>query len=324
MGSRCDAVTHPMKKGLSVLIPIYNSEKIIPALLGRLQNSLDELAVDYEVILVVDGSPDKSWEKIIEVKEEYAWLRGIHLMRNYGQHNALLQGIRAATFDKIITMDDDLQHPPEEMHKLLAELEKGYDVVYGFPTQESHMPWRNFSSRLTKQLLKVALGVAGIEKSSAFRAFRTILRKGFVDYSSSFVSVDVLLSWGTTRFSYISVEHAPRAEGRSNYTFRKLITHTFNLMTGFSTLPLQLASWLGFGLTLFGLGVFIYVIVRYFLYGSPVPGFPFLSSIISIFSGAQLFAIGIFGEYLSRMYFRLMGKPQSLIREKVGFSTQEE
>jgi len=288
-----------------------------------LENSLRALGQNFEVILVVDGSPDGSWQQVLSLQEKYAWVRGIHLMRNYGQHNALLRGIRAANFDTIITMDDDLQHPPEEIHKLLAELEKDYDVVYGFPAKDTHDAWRNFSSRFTKRMLNIALGVAGIEKSGAFRAFRTKLREGFVDYNSSFVSVDVLLTWGTTRFGYIPVDHAPRAEGHSNYTFRKLITHTFNLMTGFSTLPLQLASWLGFGLTLFGFSIFLYVIIRYFFQGSPVPGFPFLASIISIFSGAQLFAIGIFGEYLSRMYFRLMGKPQSLVREEIGFSTEK-
>ena len=314
----------PIKQGLSVIIPVYNSEKILPFLAERLAKSLDKLEKNYEVIFVVDGSPDNSWQQVLTLQKQYEWLRGIHLSRNYGQHNALLRGIRTANFDKIVTMDDDLQHPPEEIHKLLSELEKGYDVIYGFPTKEKHIAWRNFSSRLTKRMLNLALGSVGIEKSGAFRAFRTKLREGFADYSSSFVSVDVLLTWGTTRFGYIPVEHAPRAEGSSNYTFRKLITHTFNLMTGFSTLPLQLASWLGFGLTLFGLGIFLYVIIRYFLQGSPVPGFPFLASIISIFSGAQLFAIGIFGEYLSRMYFRLMGKPQSLMRGEVGFSPEKE
>ena len=313
----------PLKKGLSVVIPVYNSEKILSPLVERLAISLDKLEREYEVILVVDGSPDGSWQEILRLRGKYSWLRGIYLMRNYGQHNALLRGIRAANFDVIITIDDDLQHPPEEIYKLLAEQEKGYDLVYGFPAKETHLPWRNFSSRITKRMLKIALNTVGIEKSGAFRAFRTELRKGFADYSSSFVSIDVLLTWGTTHVGYIPVEHAPRAEGHSNYTFRKLVTHTFNLMTGFSTLPLQLASWLGFGLTLFGLGIFLYVIIRYFFQGSPVPGFPFLASIIAIFSGAQLFAIGIFGEYLSRMYFRLMGKPQSLVREEIGFSSEK-
>ncbi len=309
-----------IKRGLSVIIPVYNSEKILPFLIERLEKALNTLGAEYEVIFVVDGSPDGSWKQVVRLQKKHAWLRGIQLMRNYGQHNALLRGIRVANFDTVVTMDDDLQHPPEEIHKLLSKLGEGYDVVYGVPEKDAHVPWRNFSSWFTKRMLKIALGAAGIEKSGAFRAFRTSLRKGFTDYSSSFVSVDVLLTWGTTSFGYIPVNHAQRTEGASNYTFRKLVTHTFNLLTGFSTLPLQLASWLGFGLTLFGIGVFLYVVIRYLFQGSPVPGFPFLASIISIFSGAQLFAIGIFGEYLSRMYFRLMGKPQSLVREKVGFN----
>lgn len=313
----------PLKEGVSVVIPVYRSEKILPLLVKELAAVLPTLGMDFEVILVNDGSPDGSWEKIVGLRAEYKWLRGVNMTRNYGQHNALLQGIRLASFEIILTMDDDLQHPPQEIHKLIEELVQGnHDVVYGYPEDDQHDSWRNISSHLVKWLLKVGLDIAGIEKSGAFRVFRTLLRDGFSEYSSSYVSVDVLLTWVTTRFAYIPVEHAPRAEGKSTYTMRKLFVHAANLITGFSTLPLRLASLLGFGFTLFGFGVFMYVIIRYLLQGSPVQGFPFLASIISIFSGVQLFAIGIFGEYLSRMYFRTMGKPQSLMRERIGFDPE--
>ena len=308
-----------MQPDLSVVIPVYKSENILPSLLERLATVLPQISAQYEVILVNDGSPDRSWEKIVALSADYPWLRGIRLMRNYGQHNALLRGIRAARYGIIVTMDDDLQHPPEEIPKLLAELDKGYDVVYGYPESESHALWRSLSSQLTKWLLRVGLGIPGIERSGAFRAFRAHLREAFADYRSSFVSIDVLLSWGTTHFSFVPVRHDPREIGASNYNFAKLIVHMFNMVTGFSTLPLQLASVLGFSLTFFGFGVLVYVIGRYLIQGSPVQGFPFLASIVSIFSGAQLFALGIFGEYLARMYFRLVGKPQSVVLEEIGF-----
>jgi len=132
------------------------------------------------------------------------------------------------------------------------------------------------------------------------------------------VSIDVLLTWATTRFAAVTVEHHPRRVGQSAYTLRKLITHALNMMTGFSTLPLQLASLIGFGFTVFGLLVLAYVIGRFAINGGSVPGFPFLASIVAIFSGAQLFALGIIGEYLARAHFRLMDKPAYTVRLTVG------
>jgi len=151
---------------------------------------------------------------------------------------------------------------------------------------------------------------------SAWRIFRTQLREAFADYNSPFVSIDVLLTWGTTNFGSVRVRHNPRTIGISNYTFRKLVRHAVNMMTGFSVLPLQLASIIGFVFTLFGVGVLFFVLGRYFITGTNVAGFPFLASIIAIFSGAQLFALGIIGEYLARMHFRTMDKPTYTIRKQ--------
>ena len=130
------------------------------------------------------------------------------------------------------------------------------------------------------------------------------------------MSIDVLLTWGTNRFASVRVDHRPRYSGKSNYTFRKLAIHAINMMTGFSTLPLQIASVTGFVFTLFGLIVLAYVLIRYVMEGGSVPGFPFLASVIAIFSGAQLFALGIIGEYLARMHFRMMEKPTYVLRRE--------
>jgi undecaprenyl-phosphate 4-deoxy-4-formamido-L-arabinose transferase len=306
---------------ISVVIPVYRSEEILPVLMARLNAVLPQLSPEYEVILVNDGSPDRSWEVICEQAKTYAWLRGINLMCNYGQHNALLAGIHAAQYEVIVTMDDDLQHPPEEIPKLLEELQKGCDVVYGVPAAEMHGFLRDVFSRFMKWLMGAALGIPHIPRIGAFRAFRSLLREAFRDYRSQFVSIDVLLSWGTNRFSFVTVRHEPRYAGQSNYNFRKLVRHTFNMITGFSILPLRLASLMGFAFTIFGFFVLLYVLVRFFVEGSPVQGFPFLASIVAIFSGVQLFALGIFGEYLARMYFRLMGRPPSVTRETVGWPT---
>jgi undecaprenyl-phosphate 4-deoxy-4-formamido-L-arabinose transferase len=159
------------------------------------------------------------------------------------------------------------------------------------------------------------MGVKIARRVSAFRVFRRHLVRAFADYHSDFVSIDVLLTWATTAFAAVPVRHEPRASGTSNYTFGKLILHALNMITGFSVLPLQLASLMGFFFTLFGFGILVFVVGRYLVVGSPVAGFPFLASIIAIFSGAQLFAIGVIGEYLARMHFRSMDRPPYVVRE---------
>lgn len=287
---------------------------MLPDLLNRLGPVLCNYAREFEVIMVNDCSRDDSWDVIVEQSRKFSWLRGVNLMRNYGQHNAVLCGIRVARYELVVTMDDDLQNPPEEIPKLLSGISEGRDVVYGTPARQQHGLFRGMASQITKMVLQGAMGAETARRISAFRMFRTFLRDAFSGYRSPFVNIDVLLTWGTSSFSSIPVRHEPRREGVSNYTVRKLVLHALNMMTGFSTLPLQIASIIGFSLTLFGIGVLLYVVGKYFILGYSIPGFPFLASIISIFSGAQLFALGMIGEYLARMHFRSMEKPSYVIR----------
>lgn len=301
--------------GLSFVVPVYNSSQILPKLVARFATVLPQLGRDHELILVNDGSRDDSWAVIRQLAAKHPWVRGIHMMRNYGQHNALLAGIRAARFNTVVTMDDDLQHPPEELPKLLAAFTPGIDVVYGTPEQLQHGLLRDLSSAVTKIVLQKAMGSQTARLVSAWRIFRTDLRAGFTSYNSPFVNIDVLLTWSSNRFSSVVVRHEAREIGNSNYGVAKLIRHTLNMMTGFSVLPLQLASVIGFAFTLFGMLVLAYVTGRYVLFGSTVAGFPFLASIIAIFSGAQLFALGIIGEYLARIHFRTMNQPAYTVAE---------
>lgn len=303
--------------GLSVVVPVYRSAEILPDLVERLGQVLPTLTSHYELILVNDSSPDNSWEVIEKLASEHTWVRGINLMRNYGQHNALLCGIRRTQYPIILTMDDDLQHPPEEIHKLLGALARGADVVYGTPEQEQHGLLRDLASMTTKLALQNVMGAEIAQQVSAFRAFRQEITAAFRHYEGAYVSIDVLLTWGTNRFAAAKVRHEPRKQGTSGYTFAKLFRHAMNMMTGFTTVPLQIASLIGFAFTLFGFGILLYVVVKYFMYGSPVPGFPFLASIVALFSGAQLFALGIMGEYLARMHFRSMQKPPYVVRSQI-------
>jgi undecaprenyl-phosphate 4-deoxy-4-formamido-L-arabinose transferase len=307
--------------GISVVIPVFNSAESLRPLLERLVPALTALADAYEVLLVDDASRDGSWNVVEDLAAANPNVRGIRMMRNYGQHNALLCGIRTAQHGIVVTMDDDLQHPPEEIPKLLALLSAECDVVYGTPRAETHGFWRDLASKMTKLALQSAMGAETARKVSAFRAFRTPIREAFADYRSPHVSIDILLTWATTRFRSVEVTHDERKLGKSNYNFSKLLTHALNMVTGFSTLPLQLASWIGFAFTLFGLVVLVYVLVRYALDGSVVSGFPFLASVIALFSGAQLFALGIIGEYLARMHFRMMARPTYAVRERASVMT---
>jgi undecaprenyl-phosphate 4-deoxy-4-formamido-L-arabinose transferase len=297
------------------VIPVYNSSLILPELLERLAAVLPGLHKEFELILVNDGGRDESWDVIQNLSGKYKWVRGICLLRNYGQHNALLAGIRVANFDVTVTMDDDLQHPPEQIFKLFRNFDADADVIYGVPEKEPHGLLRGLASRLTKICLRHALGAEAARNVSAFRIFRTKLRSGFNEFHSPFVSIDVLLTWSTKRFRAVVVQHQPRTSGSSNYNFFRLLQHAATLMTGFSVWPLQVASLLGFSITIFGIIIFLYVVANYILNGSSVAGFPFLASIIAIFSGAQMFALGIMGEYLARMHFRLLDRPAYVVAE---------
>ncbi|MGB1286738.1 MAG: glycosyltransferase family 2 protein [Aggregatilineales bacterium] len=302
---------------LSIVIPVYNSENSILNVVNELHKHLPAITDNWEIIMVEDGSRDASWSQIEVAMQQDERVRGFRMMRNYGQHNALVCGVRHAQYELVITMDDDLQHPPEHIPTLLAHLMDDIDVVYGSPEKEQHGIFRDLASRVTKMVLQQAMGAETARNISAFRLFRTNLRDAFSTYQGSYVNIDVLLTWGTTRFTNVRVPHRERTAGESNYTFRKLLIHTFNMLTGFSVVPLQLASVLGFVMTGFGFLLLIYIItVRLFVYGYEVPGFTFLASLISIFAGTQMVMLGIMGEYLARMHFRLMDKPTYVVHKE--------
>jgi glycosyltransferase involved in cell wall biosynthesis len=301
--------------GVSVVVPVYNSEGSLTPLVDRLAAVLSRVSAEWEVLLVNDGSGDRSWEVIRELAGRYPRVAGIRMLRNFGQHNALLAGLRAAQYSVTVTMDDDLQHQPEEIPKLLAVLADGADVVYGTANTLPHGFWRNFFSRFTKRTLGFVMRVDTLVDISAFRAFRTDLRRAFHAYNSPEVIIDVLLSWGTSSFASVKCEHLPRTIGRSNYTPAKLINSAMFILTGYSTAPLRLASSVGFVFTFFGVCVLVYVLSRYLIAGGSVPGFPFLASAIAIFSGAQLFALGIIGEYLARIFNRSVERPVYVVKE---------
>lgn len=308
----------PLEPGISVVVPCYHSERTVAPLVERLVAVLEDLSAQgYEIILVNDGSTDATWASIQRAAERYEHVLGIDLMRNYGQHNAVLCGTRAARYDVTVTMDDDLQHPPEEIPKLVAGLEEQYDVVYGRPTHLPHSPLRNLLSRASKLALARAVGNPAIREVNAFRIFRTDLRRGFADYMSPALLFDVLLGWTTKRIGAVEVEQEPREIGTSNYTPMRLFNQFLLVLTGYTTAPLRLSTLVGFGFVLFGVALLAYVLTNFFVRGS-VPGFTFLAAIVAVFSGVQLFSLGLVGEYIGRIFDRTLERPTYVVRQTLG------
>ena len=274
---------------------------------------------EWEILLVNDGSRDRSWDVVRELAARYPRVRGIRMMRNFGQHNALLAGIRAARYAVTITMDDDLQHQPEEIPKLLAKLADGADVVYGTPTHAA--------ARIVEKLL-LAVHQRRSRLRHAHRHDRRHQRLPRLSHRLAPRLSRVQQPRGHHRRAAL-VGHlalrlgemrAPAARASAARTTRlpKLFNSAMFILTGYSTAPLRLASSVGFCSRSSASALLAYVLGRYFITGGSVPGFPFLASAIAIFSGAQLFALGIIGEYLARIFNRSVERPVYVVKETTG------
>jgi undecaprenyl-phosphate 4-deoxy-4-formamido-L-arabinose transferase len=291
---------------------------------ARLLEVMPNVAADYEVILVVDGSPDNTWPVAHSLAMRHNPVRAIHLTRNYSQHNALVAGIRSARYDITVTMDDDLQHPPEEVPRLLATLADDVDLVYGVAREEEHNFARNITSRMVKVGMSSVLGVKDAKHLSAFRAFRTFLRDGFDTLRGPHVSVDVALSWSTTRTTVVTVRMDERSDGRSGYTFRTLVRHALNMVLGYSVAPLRLVTYLGLAIGTGGLLIVVRLLWLYYQGETVVAGFTTLACLIALFSSAQLVATGVLGEYIGRIHSHGIGRPTYVIRDRTeGESSNE-
>ena len=309
--------------GISVVVPVYRGSATIAELTERLRAVLEPCET-WELIFVVDGSPDNSWSVVEELAAAHEFVRGIELFRNFGQHNALLAGIRTARHSVVVTMDDDLQHRPETLPALLELLTDDVDLVYGQAENEEHGWWRNLTSRVAKTMIAATVGSKVARDASALRVFRTSLRDGFSNVSDPYISIDVVLSWVTNRYTTCRVPMDQRLDGASGYSVRKLIRHALNTLTGYSTKPLRIVTWLGFCMALFGLGVLAFVVGRRLHDGTAVPGFAFMASLVSLLAGAQLFGLGVIGEYLGRIHIRSMQQLPYVVRRRTSQPTQDQ
>jgi len=302
--------------GVSIVIPVFNSNESLTSVVDECHKTMLGLILDYEILLVDDGSSKLTWQTVNGLVESDSKVTGLRLGRNFGQHSALLAGVRAARYDYTITLDDDLQNPPDQIPVLLEPLFKNStDVVYGVPRETAQSGWRRLSGRWVRGVLTKALGVPEAADLSSFRGFKTSLRDGFAVNLGPGVSLDALLAWTTNKFSSVEVHHAEREHGTSNYSLKKLIRFALDTVTGYTTVPLRVVSILGFATAGFGFLLMSFFVLLPFFQGVSIQGFPFLASTIILFAGIQLITLGVVGEYLSRMHFRVMNKPEYFVIE---------
>ena len=299
----------------SIIIPVYNSQDNLEKLHLRLTQTLSKISKKYEIIFINDNSPDKSWEVLNKIYQKDKNVKIINLMRNFGQHNAIICGMNQAHGDFIITMDDDLQNPPEEIPKLIKKIQEGYDLIYGKYRKKGHNLFRNFSTKF----INYALSIITKQKVeiTAFRIIRQEVIQNIIKFKNFNVNIDFLLSniVGSTKTSWCLVRHDLRLTGKSGYSLKKLISFTTNLVLNFSVFPLKIASILGLSFAFLSLIITIILLIMHFMNIFRVSGWVSIIISITFFSGLILFVLGIIGEYLSRIYYHSIGKPQYIIRE---------
>lgn len=303
---------------LSVVIPVYRSEGTLNALYERLTAVLSKHGLSYELIFVEDGSPDSAWTVLEELaRTDLQHVVAIRLMRNYGQHNALMCGFRYTRGEIVLTMDDDLQNPPEEIPKLVQHCVDGeYDLVYGRYEEKRHHAGRNLGSSLVNTFFRLVF--RSDVTVTSFRAIRRELLEAILPYNLNFTFVDGLLAWNTQRIGHVVVEHHPRENGRSGYSLGKLLSLALNLFTNFSLLPLQVASATGLIAALVGMGTGGYYLVQALFRNIAVPGYASTIVAVMVLGGLQLLALGIIGEYIGRVHLNINRKPQYTVREVRG------
>ena len=306
---------------LSMVIPVYGSEKVLPELVARLQTTLDLQAAikgSYEIIFICDCSPDQSWPVIRQLATQYPFVRGINLRMNAGQHNALMAGFARARGNIIVTMDDDLQHSPSDIPLLLAELERGRDLVYARFGERKHAGWKILGSKLNDKVAGYLMNKPKGMYLSPFRAMKRAVCRDILRYQGPYVYVDGLLLSVTRNIGSVDVTHHDRYAGDSGYSLKKSISLWLKMATNFSIMPLRLTSLAGMFFAGFGFLLAILLIIQKFTLDKMPIGWSSLIVTILIMGGVQLLALGMLGEYLGRILLTLNSRPQYVIGETVG------
>lgn len=305
---------------ISVVIPVYNSSMCLSELLRQLCSQLDSMKREYEVILVDDSSPDQSWRLIGELLPQYPHVRAIQMMRNVGQAKATLCGLSDAGGEFVITMDDDLQHQPDQIPILLGTLESKpeLDCVFGVFRQKRHSIYRNIGSKIIRWMNNRAFALPANFRSSSFRAMRRTLVSAIASHATENPTILGLILSSTERVAEIEVRHSDRLHGKSNYTLAKQLRLAFDSMCNVSLLPLRVVTIMGISTCLVSFMLIAIVLIRYLLGQIGVPGWTTVVIIVLFFSGVILLSLGIIGEYLARILREVRGSPPYLVRERIG------
>lgn len=305
---------------LSIVVPVYRSTDSLPAIVERIRGVLGPTGRTWELVFVDDSGPfDASWRVLMSlVERDPERVTAIRLMRNFGQHNALMCGFHAASGEFVATMDDDLQNPPEELPRLLEAIEsRNDDVVYGaIIAQKQHDLLRNLGSWLVMKFAHIVF--KSKVQGSSYRIMRREVVRAILSYDLNFTFIDGLLAWNTQRISSIPVKHDARSEGASGYSFWKLLALALNMFTNFSLLPLQVVSALGLLASGAGMILGLYYAASHFLGWISVSGYASLIVTVLILGGFQLLSLGVIGEYLGRVHLNINRKPQFVVRTMIG------
>jgi undecaprenyl-phosphate 4-deoxy-4-formamido-L-arabinose transferase len=303
---------------VSVVIPVYNEQENLPALLPRLLPVLDGTKRPYEVIFVDDGSRDRSLEILKGFAETYPAVRVLELSRNFGQHPAILAAFQRARGSVVVTLDADLQNPPEEIPKLLARIDEGYDVVGGIRRQRRDSWFRRAASRLVNRVTGVITGMHLTDYGCMLRAYARDVVDEINTCEENATFIPALAQSFSRRPTEVEVAHAERLAGTSKYSLYRLVRLNFDLMTGFSVVPLQIFTLFGFFVAAGGVGFGVFLLIRRLIVGAEVEGVFTLFAILFTVVGVLLAGLGVVGEYIGRIYQEVRRRPRFSVRREYG------
>lgn len=308
----------------SVVIPIYNEEENIPELYRRLTVTMEGLCAEqayskdnYEIIMVDDGSTDHSWQLIEELHRKDGRIKGISFSRNFGHHIALTAGLDFAAGDSVVLMDGDLQDPPEEIPNLYRKLKEGFDLVYGIRQHRRDPFLKKISSYLFWWILRKFSGVDIPQGQTMLRVLSRRLVDAIKDMKEHARFIHGMMAWAGFKAVTLEVRHSPRTRGKSKYNVPKMFRLAFHAVTSFSTIPLRLATYLGFLSSFVSFIIGMVFVCRKILYGIPVLGYASIIVAIFFVGGIQLLVLGIFGEYLGRTYQEVQKRPLYILKESI-------
>ncbi len=302
---------------ISFVIPCYRSELTLPGVVSEIEETMKELnKYEYELVLVNDCSPDGTAETIKKLCEEKPYVHGLSFAKNFGQHAALMAGLRKAEGDVVVCLDDDGQTPANEVGKLLEKIEEGFDAVYAKYEHKQHSGFRNFGSKVNEIMTRVMLGKPKELYISSYFAVKRFIVDDMIRYEHSYPYVIGLVLRATKNITNVNVNHREREIGRSGYTLSKLLGLWFNGFTAFSIKPLRIATIIGVTSAILGFLYGIYTIIKKFVIPDVQVGFSALMSAIVFFCGMILLMLGLIGEYVGRIYISMNNAPQYIIKDK--------